>query len=92
MEETYELQRDLYSLAIARSKRLETVNSAFVFLEEPGLPVVKTYGPEELADVEERLRSDVVEPITAARYFGGGPGPQPCGVCDACGLLGLGSG
>ena len=88
--DTYGLQRDLYSLAIAKSKGLEVVRSAFVFLEEPGSPVLKTYGPADLKAIEERLRSEVVEPITEARYFGGGSGPQPCGECEACALLGLG--
>jgi ATP-dependent exoDNAse (exonuclease V) beta subunit len=89
MAKTYELQRDLYSLAIARAGKLETVESAFIFLEEPDSPVLKTYGPADLEAVEERLRSEVVEPITKARYFGGGAGPQPCGGCDSCRLLGL---
>lgn len=92
MAKTYELQRDLYSLAIARAEGLETVESAFVFLEDPNSPILKTYGQADLDAVEERLREEVVGPITKARYFGGGPGPQPCGDCEACRLLGLDEG
>lgn len=92
MAKTYQLQRDLYALAIARARGLEAVESAFVFLRDPNSPVLKTYGPADLESVEERLRSEVVEPITKARYFGGGSGPQPCGTCEACDLLGLAGG
>ncbi|MBU3690856.1 MAG: hypothetical protein FGM38_02255, partial [Solirubrobacterales bacterium] len=90
--EGYELQRDLYALAVARARNLDSIETAFVFLEEPNSPVRKTYGPADLEAVEERLRTEVVEPITAARYFGGpGGGPDPCGRCEACRILGLAS-
>lgn len=88
--EGYELQRDLYALAVARARGLGSVGTAFVFLEAPDRPVEKEYGAEDLAAVEERLRHEVVEPITAARYFGGeGEGPNPCGNCEACDVFGL---
>ena len=91
--EEYELQRDLYALAVARARGLDSIRTSFVFLEAADRPVEKTYDREALAEVERRLTRDVVEPITNARYFGGeGEGPEPCGECEACQLFGLGSG
>ncbi len=90
--EGYELQRDLYALAVARARGLDSIGTSFVFLEAADRPVEKVYDREALAEVERRLTLDVVEPITNARYFGGeGEGPEPCGECEACQLFGLGA-
>ena len=89
--EGYELQRDLYALAVARARGLDSIGTSFVFLEAADRPVEKTYDRAALDEVERRLTVEVVEPITNARYFGGeGEGPEPCGGCEACRLFGLG--
>ncbi len=89
----YELQRDLYALAVARARGVDSITASFVFLEAADRPVEKVYDRDALAEVERRLIREVVEPVTGARYFGGeGPGPGPCGECEACDLLGLSDG
>ena len=84
---SYELQRDLYSLAVARSSGSGTVESAFVFLEEPNNPVLETFDAAGVADAEARVE-DTLTDITEGRFFGG---PQavnkPCGQCWACETL-----
>ena len=91
--EGYELQRELYALALARARGLDSIGTSFVFLEAPDRPVEKAYDREALAEIERRLTLEVVEPIVNARYFGGeGEGPEPCGECEACRLFGLDSG
>jgi ATP-dependent exoDNAse (exonuclease V) beta subunit len=85
----YELQRGLYALALARARGLETVETAYVFLEQPDEPLLKTYGRKDFEAVEQMLTQTLSE-ITAGRFFGG-PDARftPCGEadCPGCGLL-----
>lgn len=83
----YLLQRDLYALAVYRTGGADSVETAFVFLEEPDSPVFAEYSPVEIMAGEDRL-AGVVEEIKGGRFFGG-PGArfQPCGECRACDTL-----
>lgn len=85
----YELQRGLYALALARARSLESVDTAYIFLEEPDQPVMKTYTKEDFNRTEELLNETLSE-ITSGRFFGGpGARHQPCGKsdCPGCELL-----
>lgn len=80
----YAQQRNLYALAVARARGVDTVETAFVFLERPGEPVLLTMGPEELDRAEAELGA-TLEDITAGRFFGGPDSHrQPCGECWGC--------
>ncbi|HMT05236.1 MAG TPA: UvrD-helicase domain-containing protein [Solirubrobacterales bacterium] len=77
-------QRDLYALALADSRGLDTVETAFVFLEDSSNPVLGTMKREDLEKAREKLRDSLAE-ITAGHYFGGPDAArQPCGKCWAC--------
>jgi len=85
----YELQRGLYALALARARNLETVKTAYVFLETPDRPVTKLFGAEDFKEVESLLRQTLGE-ITAGHFFGGPDASlAPCDKedCVGCGML-----
>lgn len=83
----YELQRDLYGLAVAHAEGAESVETAFVFLEKPAEPVVKLLGYEDLDQARTRIR-ELLSEIAGREFFGGpGAGHQPCGECWACETL-----
>jgi len=84
MEDQYSLQRDLYGLAVARGLRVETVHTAFVFLEDVANPVEMRLGPDELDLAEDRVEA-LVEMIRTGSFFGQpGAAEMPCGNCWAC--------
>ncbi len=84
---SYELQRDLYALAVFRATEAASVQTAFVFLEEPAEPVLAEYSRAEAGQAESRLQA-VISEITAGRFFGGPEAAlQPCGDCWACSQL-----
>jgi len=87
MEEKYDLQGDLYALAVSRAFGGDSVETAFVFLRDPANPVRRRYDAEELRRAEARI-GGMVGDIAAGRYLGG-PGAHhpPCGRCWACRLL-----
>ncbi len=83
----YVQQRNLYSLAVARSRGLDLIEAAFVFLERPDEPVVETIDAAGLAAAEKALEESLVD-FSEARFFGGpGAAVQPCGDCWACDTL-----
>lgn len=57
--ERYEVQRDIYSLAASEALRAAEVEVAYVFLERPEQPVVKTIGPAELDTARRRLEARI---------------------------------
>jgi ATP-dependent exoDNAse (exonuclease V) beta subunit len=92
MEDGYDLQRDLYALAVAEARHLDTVETAFVFLEEADRPVMKTYARSDLEAARERVEA-LVSGVLEGSYFGGGGGEaEPCGNCWACERLSAGTG
>lgn len=85
--EDYELQRDLYGLAVHQALEAPVVETAFVFLEEPDDPATDLMDAGRLAEGEERI-ADLIEEITMGRFFGGPEAiHQPCGKCWACETL-----
>jgi ATP-dependent helicase/nuclease subunit A len=87
---SYDLQRGLYALAVARAQHRQSVDTAYVFLERPEEPVFRTYATADFEEVEAKLR-DTLGEIKSGHFFGG-PGGQsrPCGQddCAGCRLLG----
>lgn len=65
----YEIQRDVYALAVASGaeNRAAEVRTAFVFLERPDEPVIEVHGPERIEATRERLAT-IVAGITAERF------------------------
>jgi ATP-dependent exoDNAse (exonuclease V) beta subunit len=51
----YEMQRAIYALAVAEARAASAVDVAYLFLEEPGRPVVETFGDAEIAAARERI-------------------------------------
>ena len=58
----YELQAWIYALAVARARRLDRVDVAFVLLERPGQPVILNFDTERLKEVAAELSSRVAHP------------------------------
>jgi ATP-dependent exoDNAse (exonuclease V) beta subunit len=80
----YEIQRDLYALALARARETEDVRTAFVFLERADEPVESRFDAEDLEKAEGALRRNLSE-IVEGKYFGGPTAAhQPCDDCWAC--------
>lgn len=80
----YRLQRDLYALAVSRSRDGSGVETAFVYLNKPDDPVVFEYSSEDVDAAGDRIAA-IVEEIKAGRFFGGPDATyQPCGSCASC--------
>ncbi|MBN8866820.1 MAG: UvrD-helicase domain-containing protein [Solirubrobacterales bacterium] len=87
--ERYDLQSDLYALAVSRALAAETVETAFVFLRDPASPARRVYSAPDLEAAGRRI-SAMVADIAAGRYLGGPEAShQPCGACWACATLGV---
>lgn len=85
--EKYDLQRDLYALAVSQAREATAVDTAFVFLRDPGNPVVDHFDQERLAETRDSV-ADLVGDIARGRYLGGPEAThQPCGKCWACELM-----
>ena len=81
----YELQRDLYALALGSAGDHESVDTAWVFLEDASNPAEKTLTRDDIAVVKTELAAIVGE-ITSGGATAGlsGDGREPCGHCWAC--------
>jgi ATP-dependent exoDNAse (exonuclease V) beta subunit len=72
----YETQRDLYALAVSEARGVDEVEVAYVFLERPEEPVVKTLDRAAIEVGRERLEAKIdrlgrlTEPVIP-------PGPAP---------------
>lgn len=87
--EKYDLQRDLYALAVSKALGVDEVETAFVFLRAPQEPVRDLFDRERLNEAEEVIRT-IVRDIVEGRYLGGPEAiRQPCGNCWACETLGV---
>ena len=85
----YELQRDLYALALGSAGDHESVDTAWVFLEDASNPVEKTLTRDDLAVVRTELAAIVGEITSAGASAGKTSGTrEPCGHCWACERLG----
>jgi RecB family exonuclease len=75
----YEVQRDLY--ALAASSRGAPLQTAYVFLEQPGEPIVETFGPEDLEQARARIEA-IVERLGEGHFE---VTPQPhAALCHDC--------
>lgn len=85
--EKYDLQRDLYALAVSLALETDRVETAFVFLRYPAAPVRDLFDADRLAKARESV-SGLVGDIAKGHYLGGPEARhQPCGKCWACELL-----
>ena len=85
----YDLQRDLYALAVSKAAGVEELETAFVFLRAPDQPVRDHYDSKRLSEAENSI-AGLIDDIVAGRYLGGpDAGRQPCGDCWACETLGV---
>jgi ATP-dependent helicase/nuclease subunit A len=62
----YEIQRDIYALAVGAAIGREEVEVAYVFLERPERPVMARLGPAEMAASRARLAAAIERLQTAA--------------------------
>ncbi len=51
----YEVQKEIYALAVSQAREVEEVELAYVFLERPEEPVLESWGREELTAAKEAL-------------------------------------
>jgi ATP-dependent helicase/nuclease subunit A len=65
----YGVQRDIYALAVSEARQSEEIEVAYVFLEQPGQPVLTRLGPEEIEAGRTRL-SEAIERIRLASEAG----------------------
>ncbi len=85
--EKYDLQRDLYALAVSQALGTSEVETAFVFLRDAANPVRDKFDHQRLAEARDSL-AGLVGDIARGRYLGGPEAThQPCGECWACELL-----
>jgi ATP-dependent helicase/nuclease subunit A len=62
----YEIQRDVYALAVREARGSQEVEVAYVFLEQPQQPVLGWLGPEEIEAGRARL-AEAIERRSAGR-------------------------
>jgi len=55
----YEIQQDIYALAVAEARGVAEVELAYVFLERPEEPVLATWGAEEIEAGRRRLETEI---------------------------------
>jgi ATP-dependent helicase/nuclease subunit A len=84
----YELQRGMYSLALASSGNLDEVDTAWIFLQDASRPVTKMLGRDDLDAVRSDLAGVVAEITSTGTSPKEAAGREPCGRCWACRRLG----
>ncbi len=57
----YEIQQDIYALAVAEARGVAEVELAYVFLERPEEPVLATRGAEEIEAGRRRLEAEITK-------------------------------
>jgi ATP-dependent exoDNAse (exonuclease V) beta subunit len=83
----YEIQRDIYALAVAEARDASEVEVAYVFLEQPGDPVSTTLGPVDLETGRSRL-ADAIEGIQRGDFQPAKPESRSWDLCRGCPALG----
>lgn len=81
LEARYSAQRDIYALAAAAGG--ESVETAFVFLEQPEEPVRDQFGPLELAAARERVEAAVAKIAEGDFSAAQEPSEPLCSGCPA---------
>jgi ATP-dependent exoDNAse (exonuclease V) beta subunit len=83
----YGTQRDIYALAVAKSRNATEVEVAYVFLERPEEPVIMTLGPKEMEAGRERL-SAAIERIERGDFPPAAAERRDWSLCRGCPALG----
>jgi ATP-dependent exoDNAse (exonuclease V) beta subunit len=82
----YEIQRNLYGLAVAEARAVADVEVAYVFLERPEEPVMTTLGPAELERGREMLEGAIAE-IASGRFEVAPQEKRGWDLCRGCPAL-----
>jgi ATP-dependent helicase/nuclease subunit A len=82
----YEVQRDIYALAVAEARRAAAVEVAYVFLERPDEPVLRTLDTTEIEAGRERLAA-TIERIGRGDFPPAPPERRDRPLCDGCPAL-----
>jgi ATP-dependent helicase/nuclease subunit A len=83
----YDVQRDVYALAIAEARRSDQVEVAYVFLERPDEPVLRTLDAAEIEAGRQRLTA-AIERIGQGDFPPAPPERRDWGLCEGCPALG----
>jgi ATP-dependent helicase/nuclease subunit A len=83
----YGSQRDIYALAVAQARGVIEVEVAYVFLEQPGEPVITTLGPAQMEASRERLTA-AIERIARGDFPPAEPARRDWALCRGCPALG----
>jgi len=82
----YEIQRDIYALAVAESRGATEVEVAYVFLERPEEPVLNRLGRADMDKGRKRLAA-VIARIGASEFPVAPPEERSWALCDSCPAL-----
>jgi len=82
----YEVQRDLYALAVAEASGASEVEVAYVFLERAEEPAVQLLGEGEIAAGRERLREAIAR-IARGEFAAAPEERRDAALCDGCPAL-----
>ncbi len=83
----YTVQRDIYALAVAEARQAAEVEVAYVFLERPEEPVLRTLDATEIKAGQERL-SATIERIGRGDFPPAPPERRDWSLCEGCPALG----
>jgi ATP-dependent exoDNAse (exonuclease V) beta subunit len=83
----YEVQRDIYALAVADARRAPEVEVAYVFLERPEEPVVRVLGEPEMEAGRRRLETTIGR-IGSGDFPPAPPERRDRALCEGCPALG----
>jgi ATP-dependent helicase/nuclease subunit A len=82
----YETQRAIYALAVSESRRAPEVELAYVFLERPDEPDLRSYGAAELDAARDRLAATIAQ-IEAGGFPPAPPDTRNWPLCRGCPAL-----
>ena len=83
----YEVQRDIYALAVAEARQTTEVEVAYVFLERPDEPVRRTLETAEIEAGRARLAA-TIERIAGGDFPPAPPERRNRALCEGCPALG----
>jgi ATP-dependent helicase/nuclease subunit A len=85
----YEVQRDVYALAVAEARGAAEIEVAYVFLQRPDEPVLTPLGPADVDAGRERL-SARIERINRSEFPAAELARRDWALCQGCPALGRG--
>ena len=83
----YQLQREIYALAVTESRGCPEVEVAYVFLERPDRPVISLLGSSQIEAGKERLGAAIAK-IGEGVFPVAAPGLRSWPLCRGCPALG----